>query len=397
VFVLLFIGLFNVFDFQMNVPAVIVLAALPVAWLDATSADGIGLGRVGAATAIWVGRGAQVALWVGCALAVMVLFRAESIATTHQTALSATYSADWAAAREPAADAWAADPDYPPYAITRGLVASGEADWQTAAEAYGFAAPTDDMAQSWLGLAQAQAALGADDAEVAASIERGLRIGSQQPSIVFAAGALYDRLGDTDRAGALYAQTLTRYPGLAADPYWRRDAAMAARFDEILAFAEERAPGQAWELALAAGTPDRARELAQNELQADIIEAWEGDADALAAVYAVADVEAANPAVLGWAARLASRVGDDDRAQRYQRLAVFEVTEGGELPGTEIEIDEDGWLEAVPAGTEVGFAGRYLYRRPLGPDLLPPGLPRLVFAGSTADTTEDAAGEDAAA
>lgn len=387
-FVLLFLGLFNVLDFQMNVPAVLVLGALPVAWLDASTREGFGLGRVGASAASWVGRGAQVALGVGCVIAVVVLFRAESIATTHQTALAATFTADWEAARGPAEDAWIADPDYPPYAITRGLVASGEGDWETAVEAYGFAAPTDDMAQSWLGLAQAQEALGAPDAEVAASIERALRIGSQQTSIVFAAGALYDRLGDHDRAGALFAQTLTRYPSLAADPYWS-EAGMDARLGDILELAEERSPGSAWEIALAAGEPDRARELAQGPLQPNIIDAWEGDADALEAVYAVADVETANPYVLGWASRLANRVGDEDQASRYRSLAVYEVIEGGELPGTEIEIDEDGWLQAVPAGTEVGFAGRYLYRRPLGPDLLPPGLPRLVFAGSSDDAAAE--------
>ena len=44
------------------------------------------------------------------------------------------------------------------------------------------------MSQSWLGLAQAQEALGEADSEVIESIEQALRIGDQQPSIVFAAG-----------------------------------------------------------------------------------------------------------------------------------------------------------------------------------------------------------------
>ena len=116
-------------------------------------------------------------------------------------------------------------------------------------------------------------------------------------------------------------------------------------------------------------------------LQASIIAAWEGDEEALAEVYAIADEQTTNAYVLSWASRLAARSGDDEQADRYQRLAVFEVTEGGELPGTEVAIDEDGWLEAVPAGTKVGYAGHYLYRRPLGPDLLPPGLPRPVLVG----------------
>ena len=387
-FVLLFIAFFNVFDFQLNVPAVILLAAVPIAWLDATSEDGLGIGRVGESLGRWVGRGARVALWVGCALAVVVLFRAESVSTSHQVALDAVYEADWDAARGPADDAYTADPEYPAYAITRGLIASADADWETAAEAYRFAAQSDDMAQSWLGLAQAQHALGAPDAEVVESVERALRIGTQQPSIVFAAGHLYDRLGLTDQANELYAATLARYPSIAADRYWSRDADIEARFDTIVEVAQDRTPDQGWEIALVTGDADRASELSSGSLQESIIRAWEGDAEALADVYAAADDAIGRSSVLAWASRLATRAGDDEQADRYQRLAVFEVTEGGELPGTEIEIDEDGWLEAVPAGTEVGFAGHYLYRRPLGPDLLPPGLPRLVFAPDT-DEAED--------
>lgn len=378
-FILLFIGLYNVVSFQMNVPAVMLLAALPVAWLDATTRDGVGVGRVGPTAALWLGRAARIGLWVGCAAAVIVLFRVETVATTHQSAVSALYASDADAARTAADEAYRSDPDYPAYAITRGLVASADGDWDTAGAVYRSAAETDEMAQSWLGLAQAQEALGEPAAEVAASIERALRIGSQQPSIVLAAGHLYERLGDLDRAADLYAESLARYPSLAADPYWAGSAGSARSFDDILDLAFERAPGRAWEVALAAGDPDVARDLAASQLQHSIIDAWDGDPSALQAVYEAADAATADPNLLGWAARLATRDGDDEQAQRYQRLAVFEVTEGGELPGTEIEIDQEGYLEAVPAGTKVNFAGHYLYRRPLNIDLLPPGLPRLVF------------------
>ena len=70
---------------------------------------------------------------------------------------------------------------------------------------------------------------------------------------MFAAGHLYDRVGLTDRADELYAQTLARYPSLASDPYWSRDAGLEARFGGIVELAEQQAPGLGWELALIAG------------------------------------------------------------------------------------------------------------------------------------------------
>ena len=116
-----------------------------------------------------------------------------------------------------------------------------------------------------------------------------------------------------------------------------------------------------------------------NDFAKTIIEAWLGDPDALQAVYDRADGAADSPSLLAWASRLALRSGEDERAARYRRLAVFDVFEGGELPGTEVRVDPTGYLDAVPAGTNVEYAGQYLYRRPLPIDLLPPGLPRLVF------------------
>ena len=46
------------------------------------------------------------------------------------------------------------------------------------------------MTASWLGLAQAQIAIGTDPDVTLASLERALRLGEQQASVRFAAGAL---------------------------------------------------------------------------------------------------------------------------------------------------------------------------------------------------------------
>jgi hypothetical protein len=236
------------------------------------------------------------------------------------------------------------------------------------------------MPQSWLGVAQALAALGAPASEVSDAIERALRIGMEQPSVIFAAGHLYDRLGDTERADELFAETLVRYPSLAADPYWERLAGSGDRFERVVDRAMDLAPDRAWELALMRGDAELARTLAVDDpTSVELVDAWTGSEAALAAVFERADDPDQSADLRSWASRLAARNGDVDAADRFQRLAVFQLTEGGELPGTEIRVDEDGYLDAIPAGTEVGYAGHYLYRRPLPPDLLPPGLPRLIF------------------
>ena len=115
------------------------------------------------------------------------------------------------------------DPDMPPYQVTRGLVASALGDWPAAADAFDRAATTDDLPQSWLGLAQARLELGAPAADVVEAIERAMRVGYQQAAVVYAAGSLYDRLGLTDEATMPMSHPLAALPGLAVDPCWRQE------------------------------------------------------------------------------------------------------------------------------------------------------------------------------
>jgi tetratricopeptide (TPR) repeat protein len=388
-FGLVYLGLHQIFDFYPNMPAVMLLAAIPVAMLDAASDRRMALGRwadeiLGARTRLAsIARGA---LWLACLVAVVVLVRTESVARTHEQALASIYAYDWNAARGPAEQAAAADPDMTAYQVTRGLVASALQDWPTAADAYALAAQADDMPQSWLGLAQAEIELGIPAVQVRGHIERARRLGIQQPAITYAAGALYDRMGQSEAADEAYASAVAALPSLAGDGSWGTDPVLAPRWDDIRNRALTLAPTRAWEIALTAGQISEARTLAREAPDAAlaglVVEAWAGDSVASdqsrAQIYGLAEVSASDPEVLSWATRLATREGDHSEAARYQRLAVFEVTEGGALPGTEVRVDPDGWFRLVPAGTRVGFAGHYLYRRPLPPDLLPPGLPRLV-------------------
>ena len=104
-----------------------------------------------------------------------------------------------------------------------------------------------------------------------------------------------------------------RYPSLVADPYWQ-DPGIAARFGGILDAAAERAPGQAWELALMSGDAEWARELANGASTPEaVVEAWLGDSDALSSVFALADESPESAYLLSWASRLAAREGAPDR------------------------------------------------------------------------------------
>ena len=170
------------------------------------------MGRVGRSAATWLVRLARMSLWIACVLAIVVLGWAEANAWLQQRAITALYAADQDGARGLADRAYADDPEMPANAITRALTTTIDGDWPAAAEMYSQAAAADDMSQHWLGLAQAQVALGRPSADVTHSIERALRIGEQQPSIAFAAGALYDHLGLTERADAAICRHARRIP-----------------------------------------------------------------------------------------------------------------------------------------------------------------------------------------
>ena len=104
----------------------------------------------------------------------------------------------------------------------------------------------------------------------------------------------------------------------------------------------------------------------------------------------------ATPTLHGWAALIAARQGDDEAADRFRRLAVFNW-EGAELPGFGFAIGSEAGLdglEGVPAGTRSAFYGEWLYRRTMPIDLMPPGLPRPVYVGLELPPDEETATQD---
>ena len=267
--------------------------------------------------------------------------------------------------------------------MTRGLAAAEAGEWQAAADAFGRAAGTDDLPASWLGLAQAQLASGAPEADVVGSLERALRIGAQQPGILYAAADLYDRLGMPDEADASYAAAVASLPGLAADPLWRSDPSMRQRFPGILAEAIVRAGSDGWWVALMAGESERAAELADGlDSGGDarlVVRAWGGDADAAAELQDRALRDPQGSRLLAWAGLVAARAGEADTAARLRALAIFNW-EGGELPGYLFGRASPG-VAAVPAGTRGAYYGQWLYRRPLPVRQLAPGLQQIVYVG----------------
>jgi tetratricopeptide (TPR) repeat protein len=272
----------------------------------------------------------------------------------------------------------------PAYQVTRAQVASALGDWVAAREAYAVAAGTDDLPASWLGLAQAQLQVGEPRAAVAASLDRALRIGDQQPGVLYAAADLYDRLGLTAEADEAYAGAIVLMPSLAGDPWWTSDPAMAPRFPGLLEQAIQRSAGSGWIVALMAGDVDRARAAADAAGASDrtrlIIEAWAGDVEAGMSLVAQAGSEPGDAILQSWASLVSERAGDARTADRLRRLATFNW-EGGDLPGYRFARQPDADADGVPAGTRGAYYGEWLYRRTMPIRQLPPGLPQLEYVG----------------
>jgi O-antigen ligase/tetratricopeptide (TPR) repeat protein len=389
VFGLTYLGL-NVFVDTHTIPTVALLLGLPIAVLDATSREGLGLPRSAGRAAWWLRDAALVLLVLACAASLLQLVRTESAAIAHQQAVAAAEAGDWGDALAPALEAARADPEFGVYQLTAALALAAAGEWEQAEAAYRRVIQIDDLPTAWLGLARAQAALDRPRGEVEASLTEALRLGFQQAALVLAAGQVYDEVGAADEADDAYALVLTLAPSLAADAAWQAELG-TERFARIVDAAFERAPGQAWDIALTSGDPERARALAADQpdaaLKAHIIDAWSGDADALAAVYAAADATPLDATRLSLAARLAAHIGDDEAAMKYRRL----IRLGPHYAPITVPVgygERDPMVDA-PLGTGTYYYGTYTYRRAMPVDLLPPGMPGLVIMEMTAPGQTD--------
>lgn len=385
----LYLGLHCLLDSYANMPAVLLLMAVPVAWLDGGSEQGLGLPRRLSAHAGVLSRAALASLALGCALAVLHLVRSESGAMTHARAVELANQGAWEAALGPAVSAVEQDPDLPPYHFTRGLAAVAAEDWPGAVESFSAVVRVDDLPAAWLGLALSQLGAGQPHAEVAASLRRAYRLGVQQPAVAYAIGLIYDRMAMTVAADNAYLAAIGQLPSLAADPSWWRDPTATQRHLAVVERALVSYPASAWELALMSGQPERALRLAESApgggaLARSVVAAWSGDARATADVFAEADAHLFDASRLGWAARLAARIGDHDAAARYRRLIAIGMPDSPE--GYEVRIGRRSGSRDAGVGSRATNYGTYMYRRDTPWDALPPGLPGLVREGDPGAT-----------
>jgi tetratricopeptide (TPR) repeat protein len=268
----------------------------------------------------------------------------------------------------------------PPYQLALGLAAAAVGELDTAETALERSVAVDDLPQAWLDIAAVRVELG-DSTGAREALGRALRLGHQQPVVAYAAGWLYDRLGDWTDADQAFAWAIAGAPSLAGDPSWA-DAALATRWSHIVDLAIGGAPESAWEVALMAGDPDRALKLADGAADpafaTAFIRAWEGAADIQADFRLAADASPLDVTAVGAAGRLANHAGDTAEADRYARWADIVYPESSGRV-RELRVALPPATADDRAGNGATFHGHFVYRRPLPWNLLVPWLPRLAW------------------
>ena len=382
IFVLVYLGVASILDSYANLPVVLLLAALPVAVLDATSPRGI-------TDRLWTRHGvtrhrlraiATVALFGAVVLAGLALWRIESLAASHQRAVAAIEEGDWDSALPAAETAVVGDPQMIPYQVTYGIAAAARGEWERAAAAFEVAAEADDLPESWLNLAQARLESGQPRASIIAAIDLANRLRDDDPFVLLGTAALYERMGMDAEATESLIRLLTANPSLAGDDVWTEDPAFASRFSEVYQAALRRARDP-WRIPMMAGDFDLARRLSaesQNPLASIVVEAWAGDSGSLATLGQMA-VDSPRGEATAWAARAYANPGNGDQADRFRAISVF-GHEGAGLPGYELRVI--GADRSPPEGAldmAHGY-GKNDYRRGTPGHLVAPGMPTLVLA-----------------
>ena len=359
-------------DFFANAPATFLAFAIPIALLDASRTSrprllperAFGLqGRIGG---IALGLATAAALTVGLAVEVPALIHADAVAKAN--------AGDWVAARAPADQAAAIDPEMPIYRLTSGLAAARAGDYAAAAEDFRLIAEAGDLPEAWLDLADAYVHLGRHDL-ASEALDRALRLGRQQPLVAVASAQLALQLGDRQRAVAAIAAALELAPSLVGDPWWASDPERAAAFGEAERIVSSTGPAIAWQLALYAGSPDEARSAAAELPAPDaavanaVIAAWNGDQASYEALIDQCLGDPYGPA-LGWCVALA--IERDAKADVERFLSIAAAAGVHDFHGR-YRLVEDQTLPAIDGNYAILY-GIDAYRRFTPWEMLSPGL-----------------------
>ena len=375
----------QVVDMFMNVPAILLAIALPLAWLDAVAPNDADARR-------WVGRPRLVVPgWVRqralplamavitCAM-VVGLLRMEGVTGVAVRAVAAADSGDWADAAKLAGQAAAADPDLTGYQFTLGIAAANAGDLPVAETALARSAAADDSTFAWLDLDAVRWRLG-DVNGTRLALSGAERLGLGRPKVALAAGWLRQQLGDRQEALDDYVATLAGAPTLAGDPFWSPAAAAGEIWPSVWAAAQAALGGRALlVLDLTAGRPDLATPVAAGLAQGDpalyslVIAAWDGDADAWAALEALAAAHPLDADVVGWCELVAGQRHDQAAIGRYGRWA-----ELNDSPASLPAFARVTTGLAPTASPSVFDDYALLYRRPVPPDQIVGILPQLAW------------------
>jgi hypothetical protein len=359
-------------DAWIHQPAILFALAVPLARLDAALLEtGTGgwprppkrLLSIVLLVAVVVGTGA--ALWP------------ERAAQLDLEAVVAADAGQWQEAFDRSSAAVDADPAVPPYHFVEGLAAANVGDLETARAAF-EAASVDDLPATWIDLAAVQTRLG-DREGAAASLQRGTRLGYQQPHIAVAAAGLFHELGDDDGAGRMLGAAFSTLPSLAADPTWQAPDWAQAWNRGIADALAQTDRTQALRVALEAGRYDggrfaQARAIADELAPADqgiartVVAAWTGDQAAFQRLHAAARADPTDAPVVELCRRVA-QVHDATLSTPGWSC------EGGWYFGSYVVASiGDGPVTAAMPGADDYWHGSYAYRRPGPNELLLPWL-----------------------
>ncbi len=374
---LVYIAIQQEFDLFANMPTILFVLALPVAVVDAMDHEGPLLGlRLPARRAL------TAAGTVALVAAVAWSGWAEQSALAQDRALNMISDGNWAGALPDLEQAHALDRAMPAIELPLGL-AQARTDPAAALKTLRGLAQSDDLPTAWLDVAALEQAAG-DAAGARQDLGRALRLGQQQPQVAFAAGWLYEQLGDAGQADTWYSNALVLETRLAGDPFWA-DPARAGRWPQIRDAALARLdPFGRADLWLSADDVVQARAAlatvpaADQGSLPDVLAAWDGDAAARSALYAYTSAHPLDITAITYSARVAARAKDYQRSQMYRDWADTVGGNTGAL-GAEVAVGEPQSPGRPVAGLNSIAWGIYTYRRPTPSDQLVPSLPHLVL------------------